>query len=932
MAATDKRSTEIIINGKKAEASIKDLAAAARVLKQQMEKLPPASKEFAETQKELAGVRNRLKNIHQSTRDVQKGLEAGSEKVTFFTKVTRKLGDTFTTVAKGAIALFALEKIIAFGRELLNIEDHITKLNGAVQKYSGLTGEALSEASAKVQALSNTFDTETNEIIQAANVMQEQMGIGFTEALGLIEKGLVANIGKSDEFLEQVKEYSNQFHAAGASADEMIQVISQSIDQGIFSDKGADTIKEFGLRIREQTKATKTAMNDAFGSAFTDELFKSINTGKITTIQALREVSTKMNDTSIPANKLQTVIADVFGGPGEDAGLEFIKSLQDVDGNLESLIDSGNVYQQQLMARLTLEQELAMVEQELGVAMSGSTSIVTQMSTRLEILWKTVTLKVIKGLEYAKESTENWKAALFGLVAAAKTTIEELGRFFLKPFYDIGTAIRESLTGDIEAAKNRIQNMLKEVATAPVSALDRIGDAYATAFDKNLGAEALEKRQEKIKAQEESFQAEQVKAQEEQLKKLAALQHAATEKVGKKRKDAALEAQAFEQSLTELRIQLIEDDQKRELASLDAHYARRKAALKGNEEQITEQALLLEEEKKLKLDELRQKHREQEIEDRIEENELDKLMLEEKFLNGVLTAQQYEESLLDLRKTGLEEQLRLLKEAGKEETVQAQQLKNAIIKIAQEKADKEVEIEDNAQKRKKGLRDLDWKDVQQMGGMLVDFLDTMALAQQEQGKKGKALAKASILIQSALEIQRIWASVATLTPPLNGIFGGIATAAALLRTRQAIQNVNKQQFFRGGYTPNRQFAQGGHTFADGGMVFGRTQGEIGERGTEWVAPNWMVSQPPYANVIGALEAVRTNRLADGGATTSPTPTAGADVFQASVDNSEALLMELRRMNVNIENWPKQLRVWNSITEVDEMLRMLNQIRDEGDIR
>jgi hypothetical protein len=125
-----------------------------------------------------------------------------------------------------------------------------------------------------------------------------------------------------------VKEYAPQFRDAGFAAQDFVGHISQSATQGIFSDKGADVVKKFGLRIRE--KATSEAMQAAFGSEFTNKIFGGIKDGSLTVQQALAQVAKEMDETKIPANQLQTVIADVFGGPGEDADIAYLKSLKNV--------------------------------------------------------------------------------------------------------------------------------------------------------------------------------------------------------------------------------------------------------------------------------------------------------------------------------------------------------------------------------------------------------------------------------------------------------------------------------------------------------------------------------------------------------------------------------------------------------------------------
>jgi phage-related minor tail protein len=126
------------------------------------------------------------------------------------------------------------------------------------------------------------------------------------------------------QFLDGLKEYSVQFRDAGLSAEDFLRVSIASANEGIFSDKGLDAVKEFGLRIQEQTKGSRDALTNAFGEEFTSELFNNINNGSITSGQAFGLITDKITETGVAGSQLQTIIADVFGGPGEDIGKDFL--------------------------------------------------------------------------------------------------------------------------------------------------------------------------------------------------------------------------------------------------------------------------------------------------------------------------------------------------------------------------------------------------------------------------------------------------------------------------------------------------------------------------------------------------------------------------------------------------------------------------------
>ena len=318
----------VILNGQRVDATFGQMKTSASALEKQLDDLASDDPGRAKLLADYKALKDRIE-------DVKKEMGEATD-----TGLTFKDALAFAGVAVGAEA--ALDMIKEFGAEVINTTKEVGKMRADINSLTGATGTELDELSTGIRALSQTFGKEYNEVLVASNALSKQMGISQKEALDLIEKGFISGADANGEFLDQVKEYPAQFKMMGASASEFIGIISKSQTSGIFSDKGADVFKEFNIKIKEQTKATGDAMEAAFGTEFTQKLFKGINDGSISSVQALQMVSTQMNDTKIPASQLQTVIADVFGGPGEDAGLEYLQSLKNIGGGVETLIDQTN--------------------------------------------------------------------------------------------------------------------------------------------------------------------------------------------------------------------------------------------------------------------------------------------------------------------------------------------------------------------------------------------------------------------------------------------------------------------------------------------------------------------------------------------------------------------------------------------------------------
>jgi hypothetical protein len=244
--------------------------------------------------------------------------------------------------------------------------DEINRLRGQLGQLSGESGEALDKATASVQAIQATFNAGTEETIQAANALDKAFDdIDLQGAIGLIESGFLSGANAGGELLDVLKEYPRLFDQMGFSAEEFLAIQAKAAQEGVFSDKGVDAVKEFGIRIREQTVATKTALEQAFGQDFTQTLFKGLNDGSLSVRDALIQVSTQLKNTELPAQQLQQVISDVFGGPGEDAGDDFLKSLADVEQGLDATIDASDEYTARLIAQLEAEKELAAAKIEV---------------------------------------------------------------------------------------------------------------------------------------------------------------------------------------------------------------------------------------------------------------------------------------------------------------------------------------------------------------------------------------------------------------------------------------------------------------------------------------------------------------------------------------------------------------------------------------
>ena len=211
----------------------------------------------------------------------------------------------------------------------------IQQENLLTSQLTGKTGEEMTKLRNAVKATADHFGEDFGETMRAVNSLAKGFGITAEEALQLVRDGFVSGANANGEFVDTLKEYPRYFKEAGLSAEQFVAITTNASKQGIYSDKGVDVIKEGNLRIREMTKATADALNAIGISA--EKVQEDLANGSLTTFQVMQMVSAKLAELPASSAAVGTAIADIFGGPGEDAGLEYIKTLATVQTNMDAV-------------------------------------------------------------------------------------------------------------------------------------------------------------------------------------------------------------------------------------------------------------------------------------------------------------------------------------------------------------------------------------------------------------------------------------------------------------------------------------------------------------------------------------------------------------------------------------------------------------------
>jgi hypothetical protein len=389
----------------------------------------------------------------------------------------------------------AVTGLVALGKQLAETSKEVKAIQTTLKQTSNITGEALEDATIKVQLLSGAIGEDFNSVLTASNALSKQFGITTTEALNLIQDGFVRGANSNGEFLQSLKEYPAQFKSIGISAQESIDIITATANQGIYSDKGIDTIKEAGLALREQTKATQDALRNAFGAQFTDELLGNINNGSITLFQAIQSISGELGKLEPQSKEVGAVIADVFKGAGEDAGLAYLTSLKDI-GNETKIVSEAT---KQLIEEQ--EKQLRLAEAQIRVTTVLSDGFNSLKSSLISYADEALTVveqgngfeKYLALLTFGFSATEGRAKELRDELAAVKAAQDAL-------FSEINTT-------DVLTIEKRLADLSKVVASGndqfgfAAQAIEfynkRLTELDGTAVETTKDLDKLSKEQEK---------------------------------------------------------------------------------------------------------------------------------------------------------------------------------------------------------------------------------------------------------------------------------------------------------------------------------------------------------------------------------------------------------------------------------------------------
>lgn len=794
--------------------------------------------EFEKLQVEIKKTSEEISALEQAGGDFRRNVGNYPEAGNVITGAFSNIGSSITAALGPAALIATLATGIA---KLFEFSQALAKTRAEVNLLTGATGDQLDTLTAKIQATADTFDTDFNETLIAANNLAKGFGISVEEATDKIQKGFAAGGNVTGELLPTLTEYSTLLGEVGISADETIGIITQSVKDGVFSDKGVDAIKEASIRLREFTPATRDAI-EGIGLSST-EIQRGLEEGTLSSFEAIQKISNRLKELPDQANETGTAIADIFGGAGEDAGLKYLRTIGDISGGLDELVDGAGEVASANLRIADANEELNLVfNQLLGGAGSGFKEV---KAAALEFAVDALGA-IIRGLEATinffidlQNESIVFRGAIEGLKLGFKNTFDFIANLVnntIDLFSNFGAIIKAILTGDFDAIPDLIGKAFEDTKKNFTQFGEDVAENFSEAIENTLDPKEKIKpfsftdgeKEEVVTSAKETGEAVAKAVQLTRLQQLedqkafierqilateegSAERLSLAKKLAETERDIALEAdeltknqrllikaQTFEQ-LNELDLEFAEFQREKAAAQLEEELAN---IAEGEERKVllARQALLTQE---IDL---------QEFNDRMFE------IREEAILSEI---EQFEEgSLLRLEKEVELEQLR----ADQIEEIRQQEIETSNLI-------KETEEKNNAARF-------------QSAKSLTDGLASFAKEGTAIGDSVAALSKGFAIGEIVLNLQRqltanaaagakISAAGAPATVPAGISYtatqNGLAVAQAAIATAKVASSFDDGGLaFEGGYIPFSGGMIKGRSHATGGVKFDMGGGRIGE--------------------------------------------------------------------------------------------------------
>lgn len=743
--------------------------------------------------------------------------------------------------------------LVAIGGAVKYIWDYNSAIKenlNLVSQLTGQTGLMADEIRQSVQSIAEVYNKDFKETLQEVKELANDFGITYANALDIYSKGIAQGGALNNEFGDSIREYGVLFQQAGYSADEFVSLLNTGFDLGIYTDKLPDAIKEAGISLNEQTKATKDALVNAFGSAFANDILKRVRTGQTSVKDALQEIAKESEKVNLNQQQQAQLTADLFRGAGEDAG-GALKVFEALNKSVEDLNRPlTDVEQKQY------DLQKAVQEFEKAKDSAFKSEVVMNFQSQLELTWVKIKTGGVNAIATFVQVTTDGFAQInagLGTFDAYMQNLDRVTKNFsfdnmtqsFKNFVNAVTSFDwggtyDKLAGDSSSSgqmRRQIRDALGGVARAGQDALNQRNKTTARSTSNNLGNSPQTKSTSRAKSGVDQAKKDldtAIKLQEKYLQEYAQLQYEYGQKELenqiKLNADKVKNAQIVSDAMLEItknqlseELKLKQDSIKKELefsnqkAKEDYNNSvaeieklkiseQQKNELKLNADNVLKSQLALNQQnfqtqqfenqklfdEQVSAYELELYESKKAIEQQRKEFDFQQRLIEIDNYN----VQETEKELMHLN-LRYQQEMAMLRDQLNQKLITNEEFKIASENLSTELARNEIEIERIKQNQRLSI--------------VADTLGSISSIFEENTMASKIFGQAQALINTYIGASEQWRSASTLPQPFNIIQRVGAVATALAGGMQAVKAISKVNVKGGNSVSLSGSASGGTT-------------------------------------------------------------------------------------------------------------------------
>lgn len=365
------------------------------------------------------------------------------------------------------------------------------------EQFTGLSGNALYSLRNGIKSVADTFGKDFNDVLASVDGLMSQFHIDGESALNIIRDGFVGGCDDGGKMFDMISKYSGAFHDAGISASEMVAIIGNT-RSGIFSEEGMELFSKGAMKIREFSSSLQSSLTAVGINA--DEMYNKLQSGEMTTVQAIQQISNKLKDLNPQSQEVGNVLKDVFGKKAAAAGYELVTALADVETDLSKVKEQTGEWGQAMEDLQKADREMENALSSLfGIADGGFST----MTTRLKADVYGAVAKVINGFIDLYNKNILVRGTVTGLANGFKNTwevIKAILKLFMNSLDSLGGMIQGVLELDWNKVKSSWQNGMKNILTVISDTFANLKENTSNGIDQTLNGQIEKIEVEPVKS------------------------------------------------------------------------------------------------------------------------------------------------------------------------------------------------------------------------------------------------------------------------------------------------------------------------------------------------------------------------------------------------------------------------------------------------